>query len=488
MPDRQWPSTGGERPAGRRLTVVVLAAGAGTRMRSNVPKVLHSICGQTLLGHVLAAVHGLPGARTAVVVGAGREQVLPTLPATVRPVVQPEPGGTGQAVRLAIESLAAAPDAGGLTAEDLLLVVPGDTPLLTTATLARVIAAADARTAAMLTAELDDPTGYGRVLREATGQVRAVVEERDADAATRAVSEVATSVYAFPLTALAAALRRVTTDNAQREEYLTDAVTLLRQDGVPTVAVPATDRSEVLGVNDRVQLAAARRALWDRLLHRAMLAGVTVVDPASTYLGVAVSLEPDSVIFQNTQLHGTTLVESGAEVGPNVTLRDTAVRAGARVRDAVCEGAEIGPGAVVGPYTYLRPGTVLGAGAKAGAYVEIKASTVGEGSKVPHLSYVGDARIGRRSNIGAATVFVNYDGTAKHPTEVGDDVRVGSDTMLVAPVRIGDGAYTAAGSVITSDVPAGALGIGRARQRNVEGWVARRRGGPTAGASEGTPS
>lgn len=488
MPDRQVPSTGGESLAGRRLTVVVLAAGAGTRMRSALPKVLHPICGRTLLGHVLAAVDGLRGARTVVVVGVGREQVLPTLPGTVHPVVQPEQGGTAQAVRLALESLSAAPDFGPPHAEDLLLVVPGDTPLLTTPTLAGVIAAADAGTAAMLTAELGDPTGYGRVLRDGTGWVRAVVEERDADTATRAVSEVATSVYAFPLIALAGALRRVSTDNAQGEEYLTDVVALLREAGVPTVAVPATDPRETLGINDRVQLAAARRALWDRLLHRAMLAGVTVVDPATTYLGVAVSLQPDTVIYQNTQLHGTTLVESGAEVGPNVTLRDTAVRAGARVRDAVCEGAEIGPGAVVGPFTYLRPGTVLGAGAKAGAYVEIKASVVGEGSKVPHLSYVGDARIGRRSNIGAATVFVNYDGSAKHPTDVGDDVRVGSDTMLVAPVRIGDGAYTAAGSVITSDVPPGALGIGRARQRNVEGWAARRRGGQTAGASEETPS
>ncbi len=282
------------------------------------------------------------------------------------------------------------------------------------------------------------------------------------------------------------ALEQVSADNAQGEEYLTDVVALLRAQGLPTVAVRASDPDEVLGVNDRVQLARARRVLWDRLLRRAMLEGATVTDPATTYLGVDVRIGADAVVHQNTQLHGATVIEGGAEVGPNVTLRDTVVRAGARVRESVCEGAEIGPGAQVGPYAYLRPGTVLGPGAKVGAYVEVKASAVGAGSKVPHLSYVGDATIGERTNIGAATVVVNYDGRAKHRTVIGDDVRVGSDTMLVAPVRVGDGAYTAAGSVITSDVPPGALGVARARQRNVEGWVARRRPGPPPAAEEPT--
>ena len=460
--------------------VVVLAAGEGTRMRSATPKVLHRMCGRTLLGHVLAATDPLAADSTLVVVGPGPSAVE----AVLRPdhprataVVQAEQRGTGHAVRTALEER---PDLVGTV-----LVVPGDAPLLTAETLNALVAEHGSRgnTVTLLTSELPDPTGYGRVVRSG-GAVTGVVEQRDATPAELAIAEVATSVYAFDLAALRSALTGLTRDNEQGEEYLTDVVGLLAADGAPVGAVAAPDWRETFGVNDRVQLAEARALLRDRLVRHWMLAGVTVTDPKTTWLGVDVVIEPDATIHQNTQLHGKTHVSGGAVVGPNVTLRDTLVGTDAVVVNATCTDAEIGPEATVGPYAHLRPGTRLGARAKAGEFVGIKGADIGADSKVPHLSYVGDATIGERSNIGAATVFVNYDGVHKHHTVVGDDVRIGSDTMLVAPVRVGDRAYTAAGSVITTDVPAGALGVGRARQRNVEGWTDRRRGG--AGEKHGT--
>lgn len=461
--------------------VVVLAAGTGTRMRSATPKVLHRMCGRTLLGHVLAAVEPLGAASTLVVIGSGAEQVRAALPEGVQAVVQSEQRGTGHAVRTALQASPELPSGG------VVLVLPGDSPLLTAATLAALLETHQRLGSAVtvLTAELADPTGYGRVRRAPAagagdpagvdGDVVGIVEERDADAQTRAIREVAVSVYAVQVQALRQGLAVLSTDNAQREEYLTDVVGWAREQGLRVAAHRCADPADALGVNDRVQLAAARRRMRDRLVTAAMLDGATITDPETTWMGVRVRLEPDCTVHQNTQLHGTTVIEAGAQVGPNVTLRDTLVRAGAVVHNAECTGAEIGPGATVGPYTYLRPGTVLGPGVKVGGFVEMKAAVVGEGSKVPHLSYVGDAQIGRRSNVGAGTIFVNYDGRNKHRTEVGDDVRIGSDTMLVAPVRIGDGAYTAAGSAIVEDVPPGALGVGRARQRNIEGWVARQR-------------
>jgi bifunctional UDP-N-acetylglucosamine pyrophosphorylase/glucosamine-1-phosphate N-acetyltransferase len=386
-------------------------------------------------------------------------------------VLQNSPLGTGHATRIALES---APELTGPV-----LILPGDSPLLRPETLRQLLdqhARSDAA-ATVLTARPPDPTGYGRIVRTPTGHLRAIVEERDADAATRHIDEVATSVYVFDAATLRGLLPRVNRSNSQHEEYLTDVIEMLVTDGCEVETWQAADPQETLGINDRVQLAAARRTMRDRLLEHWMRAGVTVTDPATTWLGVNVQLAPDVTIHQHTQLHGHTRIDIGATVGPNCTLRDTTVGEGATVTYAVCEGAEIGPGATVGPFTYLRPGARLGRGAKAGAYVEIKESTVGDESKVPHLSYVGDATIGERTNIGAATVFVNFDGEEKHRTLVGDDVRIGSDTMLVAPVTVGDGAYTAAGSVIDQDVPAGALGVGRARQRNIVGWVFRRRAG-----------
>ena len=450
--------------------VVVLAAGQGTRMRSALPKVLHEVCGRTLLGHLLHATAALDAARTAVVVGHGRELVeaetLTAAPSAVC-VVQEQQNGTGHAVRRALEELP------GLTGT--VVVVPGDAPLLTTATLQRLVDAhvESGAAATLLTARLADPTGYGRVVRNAAGEVQAIIEQRDATAEQLTIDEVGTAIYAFDAVALRAALARLTTDNAQGEEYLTDVIGIFVGDGLLCDAV-VTGAAEVGGVNDRAQLADMGEALRDRVVRDWQRSGVTIIDRASTWIDVTVQLEPDAVIQPFSLLHGRTKVAAGATVGPYSQLTDTEVGAGASVVATTCVGAVIGAKATVGPYTYLRPGTVLGVGAKAGGFVEMKKSTIGDGSKVPHLSYIGDATIGRNVNVGAGTITCNYDGRDKHATHIGDDVFIGSDTMLVAPVTIGEGAFTAAGSAITKDVPAGSLGVGRAQQRNIDGWAARR--------------
>jgi len=461
--------------------VIVLAAGAGTRMRSALPKVLHEIAGRPLIGHVLSAVQPLQARRTLVVVGAGREQVEAALPGYAEPVVQAEQKGTGHATRLALDALAASD-----TDEATVVVLLGDTPLLTPGTLQALLAehVATGAVATMLTAVAADPSGYGRVLRSAdAGSVTGVVEHRDATSEQLTIREVAAGVYAFAGGPLRTALANLGSDTAQGEEYLPDVVNAYLAAGLPVAAV-TTDEREIAGVNDRVQLAAAGRALNDRLVEAHLRAGVTVVDPRTTWIGADVELEPDVVLLPGTSLTGATRVATGARIGPDTSLSATVVEAGATVVRSHCDGAVIGPEVTVGPYSYLRPGTRLRRGAKVGAFVEVKSSEIGEQAKVPHLSYVGDAVIGARSNIGAATVVLNYDGVEKHRTVIGEDVRVGGDTMLVAPVEIGSGAYTAAGSVITQDVPAGAMAVSRARQRNIEGWVERRRpGSPAARAA-----
>ena len=469
----------------RPFAVIVLAAGEGTRMRSALPKVLHQVAGRTLVAHVLEAAATVEPEHVLVVVGHAREQVtehLVEIAPWAQPVTQAERLGTGHAVRIALGALTTTAEgttADGTTADGTIIVLTGDTPLLTGSTLARLLAAHhDSRAAAtVLTAELADPTGYGRIVRDPDGSVRAIVEHKDADEDVRRIREVNSGMYAFSGEHLSRALGRLTRDNSQGEEYLTDVVGILRADGAPVAALMAEDASEIAGINDRVQLSAAAVIMRDRINQRWMREGVAILDPATTWIDTDVDLAPDVTLLPQTFLLGPTSIARGAQIGPGTTLRACEVGADAEVIHTWAELAVIGERAAVGPFTYLRPGARLGAGAKAGAYVEIKNSIVGDDSKVPHLSYVGDAEIGTGTNIGAATVFVNYDGQAKHRTVVGDHVRIGSDTMLVAPVTVGDGAYTAAGSVITQDVPPGAMAVGRATQRTIPGWVALKRPG-----------
>ncbi|MFJ9749455.1 bifunctional UDP-N-acetylglucosamine diphosphorylase/glucosamine-1-phosphate N-acetyltransferase GlmU [Streptomyces chartreusis] len=471
----------------RPAAVVVLAAGEGTRMKSATPKVLHELCGRSLVGHVLAAARELDPENLVVVVGHAREQVvahLGEIDPGVRTAVQAEQNGTGHAVRMALEELG-----GGV--DGTVVVVCGDTPLLTGETLTALAAthSGDGNAVTVLTAEVPDATGYGRIVRDgASGAVTAIVEHKDATESQRAIREINSGVFAFDGQLLADALGKVRTDNSQGEEYLTDVLGILREAGHRVGASVAADHREIAGINNRVQLSEARRILNDRLLTAAMLSGVTVIDPATTWVDVTVTFEQDVTVQPGTQLQGATHLGEGADVGPNTRLKDTRVGAGARVDNTVSNGAVVGAHASVGPYAYLRPGTRLGAKGKIGTYVETKNASIGEGTKIPHLSYVGDATIGEQTNIGAASVFVNYDGKDKHHTTVGSHCRTGSDNMFVAPVTIGDGAYTAAGSVITKDVPPGSLAVARGQQRNIEGWVARKRPGSAAAKAAETAS
>jgi bifunctional UDP-N-acetylglucosamine pyrophosphorylase/glucosamine-1-phosphate N-acetyltransferase len=359
------------------------------------------------------------------------------------------------------------------------LILAGDTPLLSGDSLAQFVAAHSAGkfAASVLTAEHPDPTGYGRIIRDDRDELLRIVEEKDATDDEKFVFEINSGVYAFDGAKLAASIGKLTNANAQGELYLTDVIGILKSAGESIAAIMIDDFTETLGVNDRVQLAESAAMLRDRINDQWMRAGVTIIDPTTTWIDSTVEISNDVTLHPGTALLGSTKVATGAVIGPRTTLTDCIVKEGAAVLESIAMQTIIGEGATVGPFTYLRAGTQLGDSAKAGAFVEMKNSVLGNGSKVPHLSYVGDATIGEGSNIGAATIFVNYDGVEKHHTTVGDHVRIGSDTMLVAPVTIGDGAYTAAGSVITEDVPAGAIGVGRAKQRNVLDWVLRKRPG-----------
>lgn len=448
-----------------------MAAGQGTRMKSVKPKVLHEVLGMPLVGHVLQSAAPLEAENTVVVVGHSKEAVteyLGTAFPTVKPVTQEQQLGTGHAVSVALETLKNVKSGP-------VLILAGDTPLLTTQDLTNLIQAANGVGGAVLTAHLDNPTGYGRIIR-AGQNVEAIVEQRDATESQREITEVNSGVYVFDAGLLRDALTKVDSANDQGEQYLTDVVGILRSAG-QTIHAVVTDQENILGVNDRRQLADAGQVLRKRIADEWMLAGVTMVDPTSVWIDRTVQLEADVTLLQNVQLIGTTSIKSGAVVGPDCTLTNTVVDNDASVIRSTTTDSHIGMAATVGPFTYLRPGTKLGPNAKAGGFVEMKNAVLGENAKVPHLSYVGDAQIGEGSNIGAATVFVNYDGVEKHRTVVGKHVRIGSDSMLVAPLTIGDGAYTAAGSVITEDVPAGAMAVGRARQRNILDWVLRRRPG-----------
>jgi bifunctional UDP-N-acetylglucosamine pyrophosphorylase/glucosamine-1-phosphate N-acetyltransferase len=457
----------------RPAAVIILAAGEGTRMKSALPKVLHPVCGRSLMGHVVAAASELDPERLIVVVGHSREQVaaeaLRQAPGADI-VTQDQQLGTGHAVRMVVESLG--------VISGTVVVTYADMPLVRARTYRELTDAhrAQRNGVTVLTAD-GDPSGYGRIVRDAEGRFEAIVEQRDATDEQRRITEYNSGCYAFDGDLLADAIKRVTSDNDQQQEYLTDVVAIERGDGHRVGTVLAADAGEVLGVNDRVQLATARRVLNDRLADTFMRNGVTIIDPAATYLDVGVTIGRDTEISPGTVLEGDTAIGEGARIGPGCTLTNTTVGDGAWLRHTVADHAEIGADVTVGPYAYLRPGTRISAGAHIGCHVELKNADVGEGAKVPHLTYVGDADIGAGANIGAGTIFANYDGMRKHHTTVGERVFVGSNTVLIAPVTIGDGGYTAAGSAITEDVPPGALGVARGRQHSSDGWVLRNREG-----------
>ena len=459
--------------------VIVLAAGAGTRMKSHRPKVLHDLAGKPMLWHALRSAAGLSPSRLVAVLGHGREQVVEFLSDAIDlpPVItaiQDEQLGTGHACACALDVT------GELTGT--VLVTYGDVPLLRTETLTALsdehLASGNAVT--VLTAILPDPTGYGRILRDDSGEVAGIVEQKDADPDQREIREVNSGVYAFDGAMLTDALGRLSDANAAGERYLTDVVGIARADGRRVGSVVAPDAVETEGVNDRVQLADMARVLNARLVRKAQLAGVTVHDPATTWIHADVTIGPDTEILPGTQLQAGTSIGSGCSIGPDTTLIACTVEDDATIVRSHCQGAIIGKHASVGPFTYLRPDAVLQADSKAGAFVEIKNSTVGEKSKVPHLSYIGDTTIGAGSNIGAGTITANYDGDHKYATVIGDHAFVGSDSTLVAPVTIHDGAYVAAGSTITEDLGPGDLGIARGRQHSASGWVMRKRIGTKA--------
>lgn len=483
--------------------VMVLAAGAGTRMNSSTPKVLHTIAGRTLLHHAIAAAQELEPARLVVVLRHERDAVAAHV-ADIAPTAlladQDDVPGTGRAVYCGLTALDATAVAfavahGAATREAALesrasgavIVTSGDVPLVTGELLG---ALADEHAAAgngvtILTSRMHDPGSYGRIVRGGDGAVLRIVEAKDASDVELAINEINAGIYVFDADALRTALASVGRDNAQREMYLTDVVEIVREAGGRVGAFVAPDPAAVEGVNDRVQLSRAGATLNRIIVERWMRAGVTVVDPSTTWIGADVVLAPDVTILPGTQLDGATSVATGAVIGPDTSLTDVQVGQGASVVRTHGSGSIIDAGASVGPFSYLRPGTHLGADGKIGAFVETKNARIGAHSKVPHLSYVGDATIGEHSNIGAATIFVNYDGVSKSRSEVGSHVRIGSDNTLIAPVTIGDGAYTGAGAIIRHDVPAGALSLNSVQQQTVEGWVERRRPGtPSAEAAK----
>ncbi|HET7074243.1 MAG TPA: bifunctional UDP-N-acetylglucosamine diphosphorylase/glucosamine-1-phosphate N-acetyltransferase GlmU [Mycobacterium sp.] len=462
--------------------VLVLAAGPGTRMRSDTPKVLHTLGGRSMLSHSLHAITKVAPQHLVVVLGHDHQRIAPlvaelaaALGRTIDVALQDRPRGTGDAVRCGLSAL---PD----DYTGIVVVTAGDTPLLDADTLADLIAAHAAVSAAVtvLTTTLSDPHGYGRILRTQDNEVMAIVEHADATPSQRDIREVNTGVYAFDVAALRSALSRLSANNAQQELYLTDVLAIVRGDGRTVQARHVDDSALVAGVNNRVQLAELGAELNRRVVAAHQMSGVTIVDPATTWIDVDVTIGRDTVIHPGTQLHGRTRVGSRCMVGPDTTLADVSVGDDASVVRTHGSSSSIGAGATVGPFAYLRPGTVLGADGKLGAFVETKNSVIGAGTKVPHLTYVGDADIGEHSNIGASSVFVNYDGETKRRTTIGSHVRTGSDTMFVAPVTIGDGAYTGAGTVIRDDVPPGALAVSAGPQRNIEGWVQRKRPGSAA--------
>ena len=462
--------------------VVILAAGEGKRMKSSRSKLLHEIAGHSMLSYAVTAATTMQPQHIIVVIGHLRDQVaahLDEIAPHVLTAVQEQQLGTGHAVQVALDQLA------DLTGD--VIVTMGDVPMLTGETLAALLLQHRASQAAatVLTAQVPDPTGYGRILRGADGMVTSIVEHRDADDIEREITEINSGIYVFDAPTLGSALTELAPSNDQGELYLTDVLAVLREAGKPVDAYVIDDLWQTEGVNDRIQLSRMNAELNRRILQRWMREGVTVVDPASTWVHASVDLAPDVILLPGTSLEGATSVAAGARIGPDTTLIDVEVGEQAVVTRTQASLSVIGPGANVGPYAHLRPGTTLGADGKIGTFVETKNARIGAGAKAPHLSYLGDAVIGEGANIGAGVIFANYDGVQKSTSTVGAYSFVGSNSVLAAPVDVADGAYIAAGSTITGDVGPGDLAVSRSRQRNVSGWVARKRAGTkTARAAE----
>ena len=447
--------------------VIILAAGQGKRMRSDLAKVAHVAAGRTIIGWVLEAAASLVAENTVVVVGHGADDVEPLLPEGTLSVLQTEQKGTGHATQVGLDALWSIDD------DDTVIVINGDMPLISSPTLQALAGRPDGVTARLVTAEFDDPSGYGRVMRDDSEGVAAIIEDRDLTVDQRDIREINAGAYSFRAADLIDALSQISNDNAQGEYYLTDVAGILAARG-DRVEPVITSPEEVVGINSQDQLAEARALLQQRTNQRLMESGVWMLDPARTYVDDTVKVAPGARIYPGVHLEGSTSVAAGAQVGPDVFAVDSTIGEDSTVWYSVMRGAEIGDNCEVGPYASLRPGTVLKSGSKAGSFVETKNTTLGPGAKAPHLSYLGDATVGARANVGAWTITCNYDGYEKHQTEIGNDAFIGSDTMIVAPVRIGDRAITGAGSVITSDVPDGALAIERNEQKNILGYADRR--------------
>ncbi|MDR3107438.1 MAG: bifunctional UDP-N-acetylglucosamine diphosphorylase/glucosamine-1-phosphate N-acetyltransferase GlmU, partial [Bifidobacteriaceae bacterium] len=468
-----------------RPAVIILAAGAGTRMKSTTPKVLHQAAGRSLLSYAVTAAQGLDPTRLAVVVRHGRDLVAAEARRLApRAVIadQDDIPGTGRAVQCALDAFDQAADAACAPPSPVpgqIVVISGDTPLIDAGTLEELVQAhrQAGNGVTLLSAVVADPFGYGRIVRDQSGQVSRIVEQRDASAEEAAIPEINASIYVFEADVLRAGLAGLDRHNSQGEVYLTDVAAAARAAGRAVRAVISEDPAVIQGVNDRVQLTTAATAINRRRLEQAMIDGVTIIDPASTWIDADVRVAADVTLMPGTHLAGRTSVGAGSVIGPFTTLTDTEVGAQATVDRTVASGALIGDGANVGPFTHLRPGTVLGQSAKAGSFTELKAAQVGQGAKVPHLAYVGDTQIGAGANVGAGTIFANYDGVAKSKCVIGPAVRIGSNNVIVAPVEMGAGAYSGAGAVVRGDVPPGALAVSAGPQRLIEGWTPRKRPG-----------
>ena len=444
------------------LDIVILAAGQGTRMRSALPKVLHEVAGKSMLGHVIDTARALAPRKIHVVIGHGAEQVRQRLAAEdIHFVLQAEQLGTGHAVAQAMPQVDA----------DKVLILYGDVPLTRVETLAALLQQVNEQQLGLLTVQLADPSGYGRIIRDAAGEVQAIVEHKDASEAQRAIREGNTGILAVPGKRLGEWLGRLSNSNAQGEYYLTDVIAMAVTDGLRVATETAAEEMEVLGANDRLQLAQLERYYQWRAARQLMAQGVTLRDPARFDVRGEVQAGRDVLIDVNVILEGKVLIEDGVQIGANCVIKDSILRRGAQVKaNSHLDGAELGEGADCGPFARLRPGSRLGAGAHVGNFVELKNAVLGAGAKAGHLSYLGDAEVGARSNIGAGTITCNYDGANKHRMVMGEDVFIGSNTALVAPLSLGDGATTGAGSVVTSDVPEQGLAVARARQRVIESW------------------